>query len=599
MNGTMVASDASALPSTAAANGSSPAEPDQDAIKMFVGQIPRNWNEPDCRRLFETYGPVFSCNILRDKHSQASKGCCFVTYYHRKDAIDAQGALHNIKVIEGMHHPVQMKPADTENRNERKLFIGQLSKRHTEEDVRCLFSKYGQIEDCSVLRDQDGKSRGCAFVTYTNRSCAMVATKEMHHSQTMEGCSAPLVVKFADTQKDKDVKQKTSSGGAAPSVSPVANGLAALAGLNPTLLQQLSMNGQNVQALASLLTLLGGSTAPPTPQPQQPNMLGLLGSASLLQHQQTQAVPSQASTIDALAQLQQAQLAAQAQAQAQVQAQVQAQAQAHQNLLAFQGFAAQQQQQQHSVQASQNGDFGGQTTSTQANSRQLEEHLKAQKEESNNAMSSSRTPFLDPLSLMLLNNQAACYASYSPSGAASFALNPPPFALAGGLAAVKTTSPVAASLASASPAVAFSLGGAAANPLQYDPYQTATIQQYALLANLQATTAATAAAAAGPAAVGNGDVKGPDGANLFIYHLPQDFGDADLLSTFSPFGNVLSAKVFIDKVTNLSKCFGFVSYDNATSAANAIQAMNGFQIGTKRLKVQLKIDRGNPYQKAH
>jgi len=75
---------------------------------------------------------------------------------------------------------------------------------------------------------------------------------------------------------------------------------------------------------------------------------------------------------------------------------------------------------------------------------------------------------------------------------------------------------------------------------------------------------------------------------LFIYHLPQEFGDQDLMQMFMPFGNVVSAKVFIDKQTNLSKCFGFVSYDTPMAAQAAITSMNGFQIGMKRLKVQLK-----------
>ena len=82
--------------------------------------------------------------------------------------------------------------------------------------------------------------------------------------------------------------------------------------------------------------------------------------------------------------------------------------------------------------------------------------------------------------------------------------------------------------------------------------------------------------------------EGPAGANLFIYHLPHDLTDADLSTAFSPFGNVISAKVYVDKFTGESKGFGFVSYDSTQSADLAIQQMNGFQIGQKRLKVQQK-----------
>ncbi|OQR75242.1 hypothetical protein BIW11_08551 [Tropilaelaps mercedesae] len=83
-------------------------------------------------------------------------------------------------------------------------------------------------------------------------------------------------------------------------------------------------------------------------------------------------------------------------------------------------------------------------------------------------------------------------------------------------------------------------------------------------------------------------VEGPEGSNLFIYHLPQDLTDADLVSLFAPFGEVISAKVFVDKQTQLSKCFGFVSYSNGLHAQAAIRALHGFAIADKRLKVQLK-----------
>uniref|UniRef100_H2Z623 RRM domain-containing protein n=1 Tax=Ciona savignyi TaxID=51511 RepID=H2Z623_CIOSA len=206
--------------------------PIQMRIKMFIGQIPKTWVESEVREFLETFGPIYQLNILREKGSVISKGCCFVTYYTRKAALDAQNELHNVKTLPGMHHCVQMKPADSENKSEdRKLFIGMISKKMSEQDLRLLFSPFGNIEECRILMNPDGVSKGCAFITYSKRASAQAAIRNMHQSTTMEGCSAPIVAKIADSPKDKERKKTQSQ--LAMQLNQLSNqwknGLAALA----------------------------------------------------------------------------------------------------------------------------------------------------------------------------------------------------------------------------------------------------------------------------------------------------------------------------------------------------------------------------------
>lgn len=49
-------------------------QPDPDAIKMFIGQIPKIWGETEIKEFLEVYGPIYQLNILREKGSVVSKG---------------------------------------------------------------------------------------------------------------------------------------------------------------------------------------------------------------------------------------------------------------------------------------------------------------------------------------------------------------------------------------------------------------------------------------------------------------------------------------------------------------------------------------------
>ena len=64
--------------------------------------------------------------------------------------------------------------------------------------------------------------------------------------------------------------------------------------------------------------------------------------------------------------------------------------------------------------------------------------------------------------------------------------------------------------------------------------------------------------------------------------------DADLVTSFNQFVNVISAKIYVDFPTGKSKGFGFFSYNSLVSSKHSIDNINLFQIGSKRINVRHK-----------
>uniref|UniRef100_A0A2K6SSD0 CUGBP Elav-like family member 3 n=1 Tax=Saimiri boliviensis boliviensis TaxID=39432 RepID=A0A2K6SSD0_SAIBB len=436
-----------------------------DAIKLFVGQIPRHLEEKDLKPIFEQFGRIFELTVIKDKYTGLHKGCAFLTYCARDSALKAQSALHEQKTLPGMNRPIQVKPADSENRGEdRKLFVGMLGKQQTDEDVRKMFEPFGTIDECTVLRGPDGTSKGCAFVKFQTHAEAQAAINTLHSSRTLPGASSSLVVKFADTEKERGLRRMQQVATQLGMFSPIALQFGAYSAYTQALMQQ---QAALVAAHSAYLSPMATMAAVQMQHMAAINANGLIA---------TPITPSSGtSTPPAIAATPVSAIPA---------------------ALGVNGYSP---------------------VPTQ--------------------------PTGQPAPDALYPNGVHPYPAQSPA--------------------------------------------ASVDPLQQ---AYAGMQHYTGEVPLPRPLLRWERKQ-------EGKRPSPDGCNIFIYHLPQEFTDSEILQMFVPFGHVISAKVFVDRATNQSKCFGFVSFDNPASAQAAIQAMNGFQIGMKRLKVQLKRpkDANRPY----
>ncbi|ESQ36585.1 hypothetical protein EUTSA_v10007707mg [Eutrema salsugineum] len=409
----------------------------EERVKLFVGQVPKHMTETQLLALFQEFSIVDEVNIIKDKITRASRGCCFLICPSREEADKVVNGCHNKKTLPGASSPLQVKYADGEvERLEHKLFVGMLPKNVSEAEVLSLFSKYGTIKDVQILRGSLQTSKGCVFLKYESKEQAVAAMEAINGKHIMEGSNVPLVVKWADTEKERQARRL-----------------------------------QKAQSHASRLA---------NSDPQNPSLFGALPMSY---------IPP------------------------------------------YNGYGY-------------------------------------------------HAPRTYGYMLPPIQTQPAIHNVISPNQGDTSSLQ--------GAALTESVPPRLAARRN----FPMALGNYSYHGLQYPM----AFPRGMISTRLPLSTAPPGLSSNGASTPSSLQAEGPAGANLFIYNIPREFGDQELAVAFQPFGKVVSAKVFVDKATGVSKCFGFISYDSQEAAQNAITTMNGRQLSGKKLKVQVKRDNGQQQQ---
>lgn len=89
------------------------------------------------------------------------------------------------------------------------IYVGNLSYRATEEDLRQAFSRYGKVSNVSIIMDREtGRSRGFAFVEMPDASEAKAAIEALDSTEI-----AGREVKINEARPREDRPQRGAAGG--------------------------------------------------------------------------------------------------------------------------------------------------------------------------------------------------------------------------------------------------------------------------------------------------------------------------------------------------------------------------------------------------
>ena len=81
------------------------------------------------------------------------------------------------------------------------------------------------------------------------------------------------------------------------------------------------------------------------------------------------------------------------------------------------------------------------------------------------------------------------------------------------------------------------------------------------------------------------------GNKLYVGNLPFTTDDDELTELFAVHGEITSVNVIMDRETGRSRGFGFVEFQNESDAGDAQQALDGFDLNGRNLRVNEAQDR--------
>lgn len=165
--------------------------------RLYFGNLSFDKGKQDVETIFQDCGQITDIHIIRDRFTQRSQGYGFVTFATNEGKDKA--LMKNGQTFFGRQLKVNLeaksKPDGGRVKTRQRLYVKNIPKETTEEQVRELFAQFGTVENFFFIKDHATNiSRGFGFLDFSNAEEAQAALSM--NGQVAFGQT--LVVKIAE-----------------------------------------------------------------------------------------------------------------------------------------------------------------------------------------------------------------------------------------------------------------------------------------------------------------------------------------------------------------------------------------------------------------
>lgn len=178
---------------------------------IFIKNLDRTVDNKIMFDTFSVFGNILSCKVSYDDKAQ-SKGYGFV-HYDTEEA--ATSAIENLngKIVNGKKIFVgkflSRKERETKlgggHRRFTNVYVKNLPENYSDEQLKGLFTPFGEITSAVVQKDHDGKSKGFGFVCFASSEGAEAAVSSLNGKE-IPPHNKPLYVGRAQKKAEREAE---------------------------------------------------------------------------------------------------------------------------------------------------------------------------------------------------------------------------------------------------------------------------------------------------------------------------------------------------------------------------------------------------------